>query len=40
LGEEIRRRYDRQRQRHRVGRGPGGGDSELTERLDRLLAQD
>jgi hypothetical protein len=39
LGERLKRRYDRRRQRQGGGRDPGG-DRALDERLDPLLVQD
>lgn len=41
LGEKLRRRYDRQRQRQGIAPpGRGRAEGELAERLDRMLAQD
>jgi len=40
LGERLRRRYQRQQQRHGLARTGGRDDRELAERLDSLLAQD
>jgi hypothetical protein len=40
LGERLRRRYQRQQQRHGLARPGSRAQGEFDDKLDRLLAQD